>query len=69
MTILFSDLGFGLLSEREQAIAKRAALLMNSQMMEFARKAVEERHRTSYRQGWDDGFKIGAVDSRDPGKV
>ena len=62
MTLMISELGLGPLTERELQVAKRVAMLMSEKDMEFTRKAIEEQHRTSYLQGWADGFKIGAVE-------
>lgn len=70
MSITIADVGMGPLTPREVDIARRSIGVHYGKLMEWFREQIEAQHRTSYRQGWDDGFKVGAVDdSTESGKT
>lgn len=62
MGVTIEEVGMGPLTMREQDIARRAIEVHNRKMIDWFREQIQAQHRTSYLQGWDDGFKTGAVD-------
>jgi hypothetical protein len=62
MSVSIEEVGMGTLTPREVDIARRAVAVHDRKLMDWFREQIEAQHRTSYRQGWDDGFKVGAVD-------
>lgn len=62
MSVTVEEVGVGPMTDREREIARRAIQIHDKKLMDWFRKQIQDQHRTSYLQGWEDGFKVGSVD-------